>query len=292
MLYVEPDAGTAPVVTFIEAAKSQLMLNVYYIDQPDILQAIGADVNRGVKVYVQIAGNPFGMGPGQLQAEESAITQTGAKLQIAPAEFEGEDGHFSFDHAKYGVSDNVSLIGTANWDNAAFTKNREYIYVSNDPSVAKALSTIFVADFTNQSPPDVSSIDPNLVVSPGSKGAMVEAISQPGAVYIETEEVGSDPAILQAMEAKGAAAEIIVPSDGVKKKVRSELESYGVQIRVLHGLYAHAKAVIGSKYAFIGSENDSTTSLDYNREVGILTNDPTDLQTLSATFQTDWQNAQ
>jgi cardiolipin synthase A/B len=39
---------------------------------------------------------------------------------------------------------------------------------------------------------------------------------------------------------------------------------------------------------FTGSENFSSTSLDENRELGIVLADPTALATLTHTFEQDW----
>jgi phosphatidylserine/phosphatidylglycerophosphate/cardiolipin synthase-like enzyme len=44
--------------------------------------------------------------------------------------------------------------------------------------------------------------------------------------------------------------------------------------------------------AFVGSENFSATSLDENRELGILIADQTVIATLAQTFQQDWSSAQ
>ena len=57
----------------------------------------------------------------------------------------------------------------------------------------------------------------------------------------------------------------------------SQLESDGVHV-VLYpdtssALYIHAKVIdVDSAKAFVGSENFSTASLDYNRELGLVTN--------------------
>jgi cardiolipin synthase len=292
MLYVEPDAGTAPLVQFIEHADKQLLLNCYFIDDPEVLAAIGADVTRGVSVYVQIAGNPYGMQPGQLQSEQDALAKTGAQVKIAPPAFEGQDGHYSFDHAKYAVSDRGALIGTPNWSVSGFSRDRDYIYTSSDPALMKALSTVFISDFNGMQAPDVSSIDPNLVLSPGSENQLVAIIGQPGPIHIEMEELSKEPEIIRALEAKGAQVEIILPKNGAKKALIDSLESYGVQVRLLSGLYLHAKVIEGAQFDFLGSENFSMTSLLDNREVGIVLNDPGYMQTLSDTFQTDWSNAQ
>ncbi|MCK9188689.1 phospholipase D-like domain-containing protein, partial [Acidithiobacillus sp.] len=56
-------------------------------------------------------------------------------------------------------------------------------------------------------------------------------------------------------------------------------------------VYIHAKAEISSYYAFVGSENYSVSSLEENREMGLILNNPTDISMLQAQFARDWQAA-
>jgi phosphatidylserine/phosphatidylglycerophosphate/cardiolipin synthase-like enzyme len=73
------------------------------------------------------------------------------------------------------------------------------------------------------------------------------------------------------------------------------LSDAGVQVRTYPAdapLYIHAKVIIAdNKEAFVGSENFSSTSLDQNRELGIIVSDPAVVSQLSATFAKDWQSA-
>jgi len=291
MLYVEPNASVAPVVAFIEAARTQLLINNYYLDDQQILQAISKDVRRGVNVCVIIAGNPYGLVQ-NVSSEMAALQQAGATVQLAPPQFEGSWGHYAFDHAKYAVAPNEALIGTANWDHAAFSRNREYIYTSNDPALLRALATIFTADFNGAEAADARSTDPDLVVSPGAESQLAAAIGQPGPVRVEAEELGSDRSILQALEAKGSDAEVVIPDDGARARVLLALQDAGVQVRFLDAPYMHAKMVIGQEVGFIGSENFTITSLDYNREIGILLYGKAELRELAAVFRQDWASAQ
>jgi len=58
-------------------------------------------------------------------------------------------------------------------------------------------------------------------------------------------------------------------------------------------LYIHAKMVLADygtpgAQAYIGSENFSCTSLNDNRECGILIGEPAILDRLNATYASDW----
>jgi len=52
----------------------------------------------------------------------------------------------------------------------------------------------------------------------------------------------------------------------------------------------HAKMIVGNHLAFIGSENFTQTSLEKNREMGLLLNGG-DIGKLQAQFNQDWKMA-
>ena len=201
MLYTLPQAGPPPIVHFIEDASGQLGINVYYLHDRRVLRAIRAAVNRGVTVFVIVDGKPYGMSNSTVQREIAALRQTGAHAETAPPRFEGA---YRFDHAKYAVAHGEALIESGNWDWSAFHRDRDYVYISSDPTVVAGLQHIFRADWMNKSARDVGPPPASdLVVSPGSQSAIVALIDQPGPVDIETEELGDDRAVMRALERKG-----------------------------------------------------------------------------------------
>jgi phosphatidylserine/phosphatidylglycerophosphate/cardiolipin synthase-like enzyme len=53
----------------------------------------------------------------------------------------------------------------------------------------------------------------------------------------------------------------------------------------------HAKCIIADgKAAYVGSENMTANSLDNNREMGIIVQDPSVVNKLSAVAAEDWRN--
>jgi cardiolipin synthase len=70
------------------------------------------------------------------------------------------------------------------------------------------------------------------------------------------------------------------------------LEQHGCQVRLMpkKPIYMHAKMIVGNSLAFIGSENFTQTSLQDNREMGLLLNG-SDIGKLQAQFDRDWKKA-
>ena len=267
-IYTEPHAGAGPVIAFIQQARGTLNINAYLMTDRRIMQAIAQDVRYGIRVRILIDRHPYGDRP---RGEMARLRATRAQVRYAPARF---SGRYQFDHAKYMVTGRQVEIGTANLTWSAFHKNREYLYVADRPAVANALQAVFSADWYNR--PVGNAPRQTLVLSPGATPALVAAIRQPGAVCIESEELGKDRAILSVLRAKGAQARVLLPTtlNRYDRHIAQGLTTAGVRVRTLVAPYLHAKLIAGPHEAFLGSENFTWTSLNSNREVGILLGNP------------------
>ncbi|MDD3760618.1 MAG: phospholipase D-like domain-containing protein [Acidithiobacillus sp.] len=290
MLYVEPQAGPAPILQVIDAAQHQVSVGVYYLSDRPILRALEKAKRRGVDVRVIIEGKPYGMKPWQVKKEERRIEGTGAQLHLAPYRFTSHGDRYAFYHAKYVCNGHECEIGTANLDWSAFHKNREYLYVTHNPSVVQAANAVFNADWNHRRAPDFA--HRVLVLSPGtSADQLLQVINQPGPIDIESEELGPYAPILDALAAKGANLRLILPSSINEEDQRDVafLRAHGCQVRLLpvKPIYMHAKMIVGNSMAFIGSENFTQTSLEANREMGLLLNG-SNLGKLRAQFNADW----
>ncbi len=267
-IFIEPQAGVRPVITFIQRARGTLDINVYLMTDRRIIRAITHDVRRGIRVRILIDRRPYG---GRPRGEIARLRATGAQVHYAPARF---TGRYRFDHAKYMVNGQATEIGTANLTWSAFHKNREYCDITRQPAIAHALHVVFTADWHNR--PAGNAPRHTLVLSPGATPALVAAIRQPGGVCIESEELGKDRAILEALRAKGAQARILLPAtlNPYDRHIAQGLAMDGVRVRYLAAPYLHAKLIAGPTETFLGSENFTWTSLNRNREVGIILGHP------------------
>jgi PLD-like domain len=93
---------------------------------------------------------------------------------------------------------------------------------------------------------------------------------------------------------------VIMTADPDWDAAFTELARAGVHIRLYadesSSLYIHAKAIVADagrsgEQALVGSQNFSVASLDYNRELGILTRDKALVAAVSATLAGDYAGA-
>lgn len=175
-------------------------------------------------------------------------------------------------------------------------RDHEYLYSSTDPTLAQALHRVFAADWSSRrAGPLARGVSRRLVLSPGSEPKLATIIDQPGPVEIELAELGDDPARLTAIRRKRAEARVMLP-DRLSRNDRVDVESLrrdGVAISPfpVRPFYLHAKIIVGDRYDFIGSENDSRASLDLNREVGVVMTVPSHLASLRNSFKKYWNRA-
>ena len=267
-IYTEPQAGAGPVIAFIQRARGPLNINAYLMTDRRIIRAITQDVRRGIRVRILIDRRPYG---GRPRGEIRRLRAIGAQVRFAPARF---TGRYRFDHAKYMVSGSSLELGTANLTWSAFHKNREYLDIARQTAVAHALQDVFTADWHNR--PARNAPHQTLVLSPQATPALVAVIHQRRAVRIESEELGKDRAILSALRAKGAQAQVLLPTtlNRYDRHIAHGLAADGVRVRYLVATYLHAKLIVGRTKAFLGSENFTWTSVNRNRETGILLGNP------------------
>jgi phosphatidylserine/phosphatidylglycerophosphate/cardiolipin synthase-like enzyme len=295
-IFVEPAAGETPVLHAIETAERSVWVEVYLLTDRNVINALEDAAQRGVQVRVLLELNPYGAGTVSPQ-------ETLQELQVAGVQTEGADSAYHYTHEKAIIVDGATLlILTANLTKSAlggssYADNREYGIVDSTAADVQEAVSIFQADWQRTTP---TLNDPNLVVSPVNARARILAFiaGARATLLVEDEEMvdqQSEDALIAAAQ-RGVKVEVVLPvpsgSSGADSDV-SRLLQGGVHVRYISNVYMHAKMMVADGHmAFVGSENFSATSLDENRELGILIADQTVIATLTQTFQQDWSNAQ
>ena len=278
-LCVEPQDGAAPLVSFIRAATRTLDGEVYLASSKDVLQALEDAAGRHVAVRINLEQHPYGTGSAAPALVYRSLAAHGVQVRWTSRSF-------TYTHAKYLVRDaGVAWIGTMNWTTSAFTKNREFGLVDTNPTAVREAEGVFAADWAHTAyggPSDA------LVLSPTNSRPTFAAliVGARRTLDLYAEEV-NDTGITRALIAaagRGVRVRMVIAGGGTI----AELRRAGVQILVLQSPYIHAKAIVAdARVAFVGSENISSTSLDHNREMGLVVRDSGIIATLERTFAAD-----
>ncbi|MDA8336497.1 MAG: phosphatidylserine/phosphatidylglycerophosphate/cardiolipin synthase family protein [Peptococcaceae bacterium] len=267
-LIVEPQAGPDPYLRLIDGAKTQIDVNSYILTDRTVVTALTRAAARGVTTRILVDGHPYDDKQAVIQ-EQTVFAGTRVQVKLAAA-------RFTFDHAKYLVVDPntpaaAGILGSSNLTASGLGDgNREFDVATTDPATVAAMAAVFDSDWNGTA--TGSGPRAALVLSPGAQGVLLHLIdSAKNQVLIETEEFGDVPAIKAALVARaraGAHVAIILPP-GAKANTR-DLAAAGVTVLQLTKPYVHAKMILTDDQVFIGSQNFSLTSLDHNREMGII----------------------
>lgn len=283
-LIVLPDDGPDAILDEIDQAQSTIDLYVYLLPADEVLTALTDAHARGVSVRVILERDPFGGGNSNQDAHD--------RLDAAGIDVRWSDQRFQFSHIKSFVVDHkVAVIMTLNLSWSALTRNREFAVVSTMPKDVAEVSRLFEADWSG------GSFKPSgdFVTSPDNSRSVFRSLIDNAAGSIDIyAEVVRDADIrdrLVAASNRGVVIRILVPTSPSEDDllVYRELQVHGIQVKLLADAYSHAKAIIVDQaMAFVGSQNLTQTSLDKNRECGIVLSDHPNLDRLGAVFNADW----
>jgi phosphatidylserine/phosphatidylglycerophosphate/cardiolipin synthase-like enzyme len=283
-LVVLPDDGPNAILDEINQAKRSIDLYVYLLPADEVLSALSSAHERGVAIRVILERDPFGGGNSNQDAYD--------RLDAAGIAVRWSSDQFQFSHIKtFVVDQRVAVVMTLNLSWSALTRNREFAVVSTIPADVHEVSRLFEADWTAQP----YSPEGDFVASPENSRAVFRGLIDNASTSIDIyAEVVRDTNIRQRIAnaaARGVTVRILVPANPTADalQIYRDLERDGVQVRLLADAYSHAKAIIiDGTSAFVGSQNLTQTSLDKNRELGMILTDQPNLDRLAHVFESDW----
>lgn len=284
-LYVEPQATMAPVYDLMSSAKRSIDMTMYELEDAAAEQVLISDAQRGVAVRVLLDEDYEG---------RSANQEAYEKLDDAGVAVRWSNDSEIFHQKTITVDGAASAIMTANLTSQYYSTTRDMIVIDHQPQDISAIEQVFSEDFAGGAPsPGPAGQD--LVWSPRSEEALGSLItSATRSVICENEEMDSS-SIESALEAdakRGLDVTVIMTADTSYDAAFSALRAAGVHV-VLYpdtssGLYIHAKAIdVDATRTFVGSQNFSDGSLNYNRELGIITSAATVVGPLNAVLTGD-----
>jgi cardiolipin synthase len=291
-LLVEPAAGVGAIYKLITGARSSVDLTMYELRDTTAEDDLAADATRGVDVRVILDSH----------LEKSRNTATYDFLSAHRVHVTWAPSGTTYHQKTLTVDGKTSVIMTLNMVSEDYPSTRDFAVTDTDRADIAAIITTFNADFAHKAstPPDGA----DLVWSPtNSQTSILDVINAAKhTLAVENEEM-DDSTITSALVAaarRGVDVKVVMTAESEWDSAFDELAQAGVHVHLFpdssSALYIHAKAVVADagrsdQQVFVGSENFSTASLHYNRELGIRTANKAVIAAVSATIAADYAAA-
>lgn len=285
-VYVEPAAGYGFLSAALLSARHRIDLSMYELKDPTLEAHLVARARAGVRVRVLLNSAYYGRRENSAAAD--VLRRGGVSVTWAPT------GQIF--HAKYLVIDATRVyIGTGNLVDYYYATTRDvWVLDTNLPDV-RAVEATFTHDVAHLATAPVTS--GGLIWSPGSLAPLVSFIhAARHTLVLENEEMRQydvEDALIAAA-ARGVRVTVVMTASTTYLSALGNLAHHGVRVELLpsSGVYIHAKLLcadcgVGAGALFVGSENFSTSSLDFNRELGVVTRTPAVVATVNATLLAD-----
>jgi cardiolipin synthase A/B len=291
-LLTEPASGIGPIYRLITGARSSVDLTMYELADPTAETDLAADAARGVNVRVLL----------DRHLEKARNTSAYDYLAAHRVHVRWAPAGTTYHQKTLTVDNATSVVMTLNLVAEDYPGTRDFAVIDTNRADVAAVVTTFNADFAGQAvtPPDGA----DLVWSPTNAQASVLSVINGAtrSLAVEDEEM-DDPAVTAALAAaarRGVHVTVIMTADTEWDTAFAELARAGAHVRLYaddsSSLYIHAKAIVADagrpgQRVLVGSQNFSVASLDYNRELGILTRDQALVAAVSATLARDYAGA-
>lgn len=285
----EPKDGIGAIYSVIAGARSSVDLTMYELADKKAEADLSAAANRGVNVRVLL----------DRRYEKSANLPAYNYLRAHGVHVRWGPAGTTFHQKTLTVDNATSVIMTLNLTSRYYSNTRDFAVIDTKHSDVAAIVKTFNADFAGHSitPPDGA----DLVWSPTNARASVLSVIKEAkhTLAVENEEM-DDPAVTSALAAaarRGVDVKIVMTADSEWDSAYNQLAKAGAHIRLYpdsgSALYIHAKVIIADagradRRVLIGSQNFSVASLDYNRELGILTRSRSVVAAVNANLARDY----
>jgi phosphatidylserine/phosphatidylglycerophosphate/cardiolipin synthase-like enzyme len=209
---------------------------------------------------------------------------------------------YHYTHQKTLIVDgSEAVIMTANLTGEYYPTSRDFLILDTNRSDVSAITAVFNADFAHRAVHPGNGSD--LVWSPTDAQEKLLGLinGATSSLRIYSEEMGDttvENALIKAAK-RGVDVQVCGENeDGEYDSAYAKLARAGIHISYYSssaGFYIHGKVIeadYGTSHAkvFIGSENFSSTSLNDNRELGLIISNHTVLSAIASTFAADFRS--
>jgi cardiolipin synthase A/B len=290
-LVIEPGAGFSPVYSLINSARHSIDVTMYEFADTTAEHDLAAAAKRGVRVQVILD-----------EKEKSVNSGAYSYFRSHGIRAVWSWSRFTYTHQKTLIIDgSQAVIMTANLTSKYYSTSRDFLVLDPNHADVAAITAVFNADFAHHAITPGDGAD--LVWSPTDSQdkllALINGATRSLRVY--SEEMGDttvENALIKAAK-RGVDVQICGENeDGEYDRAFVKLARAGIHIsyyRSSTGFYIHGKVIeadygTGHAKIFIGSENFSSTSLNHNRELGLITSNSAVLSAMASTFAADFSH--
>lgn len=280
-LIIEPKDGRAPILNTITHAQSSIDLAIYGFTDPEIMNAIIQTKSSGKNVHILLQHFPYKSATENLPAIQRFSTSHVATAYPAST--------FYLLHQKTLITDHrLAIVMTFNFTRSTFDNMRNFGLIITDPSMVQEIQKVFDADWQHR---PIQPHHPNLVWSPDNSRIKILGFINSAKSDIKIYAQGlSDYQVVGALAGaarRGVNVQILT-SDALSVGKTAYLQKAGVKINLDTPLRIHAKVIIvDQQKALLGSINFTQTSIDKNRELAVITDDPKIVHELLEVYRED-----
>ena len=274
-LIVQPDAGIAPIVTAIKAAKKSIDILIFRLDRFEIAHALAAAVARGVRVRALTAHTNRG-GTKSLRKLEMSLLEAGVTVSRTA------DDLVRY-HGKMMIIDSRLLhVYGFNFTGLDIAKSRSFGVISKNKKLINEANKLFTADFDRL--PYTPGYE-RFVVSPdNARERLARFISGARKHLLIYDPQATDDAMLRLITERVKA--------GVDVRLLGGLEAKwdgSIKHERYPGKRLHIRSIIrDGKRAFVGSQSLRRLELEKRREVGVIVTDEIVVKQMAEVFEKDW----
>ena len=294
-ILVMPDDTGKPIIDAINAAKKSLRIKMFIFTDPDLIKAVIAAKNRGVKIDIML-------NPTRRSGKEENI-ESRRLLLAAGIEVKDSNPDFVITHEKSMViDDETAFVQSLNWETKNFTESRDYALFTSHKHEVNEIIAGFEADLNRED------FDPghnaHLIWCRGNGRERIARLID-GAkhtLFVQNERFQDTVIIEHLVRAalRGVKVHIMAkPPHSLKKDKLVEgvgglriMDDVGIKIHKLKSLKLHGKMILADNVrAIVGSINLAPGSFDDRRELAIEVHDEDIVERLHKIARHDWENS-
>jgi len=294
-LIVLPDESAKPILDAINAAKKMLQVKMFVFSDRELLQAVIAAHQRGVKVRVMLNA--------ARRSGEDDNKDSRKALERAGIQVKDSNPAFGITHEKSMVVDeDLAFVKSLNWATKNLTETRDYAITTTHPHGVQEVLACFDADWHRKDfKPGLSA---HLIWCPANGRERIAQFIDAAkhTLFVQNERYQDSVIIERLVRARTRGVKIHLmarPPHSLKKEKIIEgvgglriMDDVGIKIHKLKHLKLHGKMLLADGCrAIVGSINLAPGSFDDRRELAIEVNDDVIVDRLDKIARHDWKHS-